>query len=55
MLRRNTPKKSKARATLHLARCPRCQRPALRHRGKVECMRCGDAPLFEDERQGGRR
>jgi len=51
MLRQNTPRKPKARPTLHLARCPRCQRPALRVRGRVQCLRCGDAPLFQRERR----
>jgi len=55
MKTQNTPKKPKAKPTLHLTRCPRCQRPALRVRGKVECLRCGDAPLFATEREGGRR
>jgi len=49
------PRKTKARPTLHLTRCERCGRPALRVRGRVQCLRCGDAPLFTTERREVRR
>jgi len=47
MLRQNTPNKPKARPNIHLARCPRCQRPALKVKGRVQCLRCEDLPLID--------
>jgi len=47
MNRPQKPRNSKAKPTLHLARCERCGRPALKVRGRVSCLRCGDSPLFE--------
>jgi len=55
MNRPQKPRKSKVKPTLHLTRCERCGRPALRVRGKVECIRCGDLPLFDRDRREVRR
>jgi len=47
MNRPQKPRKSKAKPTLHLARCSRCQRPALKVKGRVQCLRCEDLPLID--------
>jgi len=44
-------RKSKAKPTLHLARCPRCQRPALKVKGRAHCLRCTDHPLIDRARR----